>query len=83
MSKLDKFEDFDAALASLAFGEEGVRPAHAGGNFALRQANFFAGRDQFLDKSIVKSLMGTVSPFARYTGLRLFPFLHLSSVVNA
>jgi len=83
LSKLDQFEDFDAALASLAFGEERVRPAHARGNFALRQARSLAGRDQLFKELVVESLMGSISPLARYTGLRLTLFPHLSSVVNA
>lgn len=83
MSKLNEFKDFDAALAGLAFGEERVRPTHACGDFALCQAGFFTGRDQFFEKSIVESLMGRIPPFAGYTGFRLFLFLHPSSVVNA
>ena len=53
MSKLDEFKDLDAALAGFALGEEGVRPAHACGDFPLRQAGFFTGGDQFLEKSVV------------------------------
>lgn len=83
LSKLDEFKDFDAALSGLAFGEEGVRPAHLCGDFTLRQAGFLPRRDQFFEKSVVKSLIGRRPPFARYTGLRPFLFLHLSSVVNA
>lgn len=83
LSKLDEFKDFDAALAGLAFGEERVRPAHACGDFTLRQASFFTGRDQFFEKSVIKSLMGRRPPLARCTSLRPFLFLHPSSVVNA
>lgn len=83
LSKLDEFKDFDAALAGLAFGEEGMRPAHECGDFALGQASFFAGRGQFFKKSVVQSLMGRGPSLAGNTRLGLFPFLHPSSVVNA
>ena len=82
MSKLDQFKDFDAALAGLAFGEERVRPAHKCGDFALGQADFFTGRDQFFKKSVVQNLMGHGPSLAGDSRLRLFLFLHPSSVVN-
>ncbi len=83
MSKLDEFKDFDTALAGLAFGEERVRPAHECGDFALGQAGFFTGRDQFFKKSVIQSLMGRGPSLTGNTRLGLFPFLHPSSVVNA
>jgi hypothetical protein len=83
LSKLDEFKDFDAALARLAFREEGMRPYHTCGDFTLRHARFFAGRDQLLKKSIVESLMGRCPPLPRDSSLRLFLLLHLSSVGNA
>ncbi len=58
MSELDQFKHFDTALARLAFREEGMRPLHTCGNFALRQPCFLAGRDQFFKKSVIESLMG-------------------------
>lgn len=83
LSKLDEFKHFDTALAGLAFGEKGMRPFHPCGDFALRQARFFAGRDQLFEKSVVKSLMMRRPPLAGDSRLRLLLFLHLSSVGNA
>ncbi len=83
LSKLDQFKHFDAALTRLALREEGVRPAHAGGYLPLRQPCFLTGRNQFLDKSVIQSLMLRRPAFAGYAGLRFFLFLHLSSVGNA
>jgi len=80
MSKLDEFKHFDAAFARLAFREEGVRPAHVRGDFALRQSRFFAGRDELFEKSVIESLIGRCSSLARDSCLRLLLFLHLSSV---
>lgn len=83
MGKLDQFKDFDAALARLAFREERMRPAHARGDIALSQPGFFARYDQFLQKSVIESLMGRRPPLARDSSLRLPLLPHLSSVVNA
>jgi hypothetical protein len=83
LSELNEFKDFDAALARLAFREEGMRPFHPCGDFALRQTCFLSGRDQLFKKSIVESLMGRRPTLARDSSLRLLLFLHLSSVGNA
>ncbi len=83
LSKLDKFKDFDTALARLAFREEGMRPSHACGDFALRQFCFLAGRDQLFEKSVVESLMGRRPSLTRDSSLRLLLLLHLSSVGNS
>jgi hypothetical protein len=82
-SKLDQFKHFDAALTRLTFREEGVRSAHPGRDLPLRQPCFLAGRNQFLEKSIIERLMLRRPAFAGYASLRLFLFLHLSSVRNA
>ena len=83
LSKLDQFKHFDAALTRLAFREEGVRPAHAGSYLPLCQPCLLTGRNQFLNKSVIQSLMLRRPALAGYAGLRLFLFLHLSSVGNA
>lgn len=83
ISKPYQFKHFDAALARHAFRKEGVRPAHARGNFVLRQARFLAGGNQLFKKSVVESLMGRRPSLARDSGLRLLLLLHLSSVGNA
>ncbi len=82
-SKLDQFKHFDAALTRLAFREEGVRSTHAGSDLPLCQACLLTGRDQFFDKSVIQSLMLRRPTFAGDARLRLFLFLHLSSVCNA
>lgn len=83
LSKLDQFEHFEAAFAGLTFREEGVRSAHAGRDLPLRQPCLVTGRNQFLQKPIVQSLMMRCSPLARDARLRFLLFLHLSSLRNA
>ena len=82
MSKLDEFKDLDTAFSRLTFREEGMRSAHTGRDFALRQSGLLTTRDQLLQESVVESLMLRRPPLARRAGFRLLPSLHLSSVVN-
>lgn len=83
LSKLDQFEHFEAAFARLTFREERMRSSHPGRDLPLRQPCLVTGRNQFLQKPIVQSLMLRRSPLARDTRLRFLLFLHLSSVRNA
>ena len=83
LSKLDQFEHFEAAFAGLTFREEGMCSSHAGRDLPLRQPCLITGRNQFLQKPIVESLMLRRSPLARDARLRFLLFLHLSSVRNA
>src|SRR5258708_33514084 len=83
LSKLDKFKHFDAAFARLTFREERVCSAHTDADLPRCQPGFLAGRNQFFEKSVVESLMLRRPAFAGYASLRLFLFLHLSSVRHA
>lgn len=82
LRKLDEFKDLDAAFPGLTFREKGMRSAHTRRDFALRQPGLFTARDQLLKEPVVESLMLRRPSLARRAGLRLLPFLHLSSVVN-